>query len=50
MEMQIGLCFRRGRVWMFWVGLCVERAGLSAVDRTECWKWVGLGNEGRAVI
>lgn len=35
---------------MFWVGLCVERAGLSAVDRTECWKWVGLGNEGRAVI
>lgn len=35
---------------MFWVGLCVERAGLSAVDGTECWKWVALGNEGRAVI
>lgn len=37
-------CFRRGRVWMFWAGLCVEVGG------TECWKWVGLGKEGRRVI
>lgn len=31
-------------------GCVLKWAGLSAVDRTECWKWVVLGNEGREVI